>query len=68
MVENSEAFRLYSPIAIQSWKVLKNSVEEQRKLRNQPSWAKDFEWFYIESTRYRKKNYPDENPDLYLRP
>jgi hypothetical protein len=61
------AFRMYPTVAILCGKALENYVKEQRKLRSQPSWAQAFEWFYVESLKYRKKNYPKENPELYLR-
>jgi hypothetical protein len=62
------AFRMYSLVAIQCWKALEkfDFINKQRKKRNQPLWAQDFAWFYDQCIKYRKKKYPDENPDLYL--
>jgi hypothetical protein len=57
------AFRMYSVVAILCHKALENFIEEQRKSRHQPSWAKDFDWFYDESLKYRRKKFPEENPE-----
>jgi hypothetical protein len=59
------AFRMYSYIAIYCWTALENHIKEQRKLRQQPSWVEDFEWFYNESKLYRKEKYPEEDSRLF---
>jgi hypothetical protein len=64
LVPKDVAFRTYSRMTIQCWTALENWIDRQRQLRNQHvSWAEDFEWFYNESMKYRKKKYCNENPN-----
>jgi hypothetical protein len=59
------ALRMYSDVAIKCWTVLEDQIKEGRKLRNCPSWMQDFEWFYLESKKYRQKNFPNDKSHLY---
>jgi hypothetical protein len=59
------ALRMYSDVAIKCWTALEKYIHEQRCLRNCESWMEDFEWFYLESKRFRDKYYPEDRSHLY---
>jgi hypothetical protein len=59
------ALRTYSGVVVHCWEALEKHIKNQRKLRGAPSFMGEFEWFYNESKRYRKKKYPEEKLQLF---
>lgn len=62
------ALKMYSDTTIRCWEALEEHIKKQRKDRGTPSFMEDFEWFYEESKKYRKKNYPQEKRKIFKQP
>jgi hypothetical protein len=54
------AFRMFSSMTIHSWIALESYIKKQREMRHSPSWVEDFEWFFKESSEWKKNHYPKE--------
>lgn len=55
----------YFAAIIYCWVALKHIIDEERQLRQDDHYMKNFESVYDAAEAYRKEHYPDTRPEPY---